>query len=598
MSQTPIQSDRQVARLELPTLSAPAAEGWGSDRIARMLRVLDLPYLCFNPGASFRGLHDSLVNVLGNRDPQMLMCLHEESAVAIAHGYAKVTGKPLAAAVHSNVGLMHATMAIFNAWCDRVPMLILGATGPVDAAKRRPFIDWIHTARDQGSLVRHYTKWDDQPASVAAAEESLLRAMQIATTAPCGPVYVVFDVSVQEEAWSTNRPLPDVARYRPAESPVPAAELVGKAARLLAEAKSPVILCGRVSRDREAWEQRVTLAEQLAAPVFTDLKTGASFPSTHELHLLPRGMFIGGDSLQRLKNADVILSLDWLDLAGTLQQAWPSEPCPATVIHASVDHHVHNGWSMDHMALPPIDIHFAVTPEAAVRALSRELPPAKRNYAHTPLQKSATARSGDLELVDIAEVLHHVAAGRPVCLSRLPLGWDGSYWSFADPLDQLGHSGGGGIGSGPGMAVGSALALKGTGRIPVAILGDGDYFMGVTALWTATHYELPLLVIVANNRSYFNDEVHQERVARKRNRPIENRWIGQRIADPEPDVVLFARAQGAVGIGPLCDRDQLASGLQEAIASVQQGNTVVVDVRVVPGYTPSTIAALTQSPGT
>src|ERR1700733_9907319 len=163
---------------------------WGSDVVAHMLRALDLPYAALNPGASYRGLHDSLVNELGNQRPQMLLCLHEEHAVAIAHGWAKVTERPMAAILHSNVGLMHATMAIFNAWCDRVPMLLLGATGPVDAARRRPWIDWIHTAKDQGALIRHYTKWDDQPASVAAAQESILRAWKIIQTAPRGPAYV------------------------------------------------------------------------------------------------------------------------------------------------------------------------------------------------------------------------------------------------------------------------------------------------------------------------------------------------------------------------------------------------------------------------
>src|SRR5215475_7184885 len=189
--------------IERPALANETGDYWGSDAVALMLREIGLPYVALNPGASFRGLHDSLVNLLGNHQPQILLCLHEEHAVAIAHGYAKVTSKPLAVALHSNVGLMHATMAIFNAWCDRVPMLIIGATGPVDAARRRPFIDWIHTVRDQAAMVRHYTKWDDQPASVAAAEESLLRAMQLSTTAPCGPVYVVLDVALQEMAYET-----------------------------------------------------------------------------------------------------------------------------------------------------------------------------------------------------------------------------------------------------------------------------------------------------------------------------------------------------------------------------------------------------------
>jgi thiamine pyrophosphate-dependent acetolactate synthase large subunit-like protein len=578
---------------EIPVLPNATAEGWGSDRVARLLRGFGIPHICLNPGASFRGLHDSLVNLLGNHQPQIFLCLHEEHAVAIAHGFAKVTGKPLAVALHSNVGLMHATMAIFNAWCDRVPMMIIGATGPVDAAKRRPFIDWIHTVRDQAAIVRHYTKWDDQPASVAAAEESLLRAMQLSTTAPCGPVYIVLDVTIQEMPHQTDAPVPDMTRYKPIASPSPDPIMLAEAGRLLAEAKSPVILSGRVSRSVEAWNERVQLAEQLGAFVFTDLKVGASFPSQHELHVMPRGMFISKESLGKLQNADVVLSLDWVDLAGTIKQAWPDRACPAKIIQISVDHQLHNAWSFDHMPLPPVDIHLAVTPDAAVPTLRSTLAPPKRMY-HQSSEAPAAVPKDDIEIIEIAERLREVTGGRPTCLTRLPLGWDGSYWPISHPLDQLGHSGGGGIGSGPGMAVGAALALKGSDRIPIAILGDGDYLMGVTALWSATHYQVPLLIVVANNHSYFNDEVHQERVARTRKRPIENRWIGQRIADPEPDIVMLARAQGAIGIGPVRRREDLQPALSDAVTAVMGGETVVVDVHVAPGYTPSTVAALTQ----
>ena len=114
--------DTSLSAIDRPMPAGVNAAGFGSDVVADALRALDIPYIALNPGASYRGLHDSLVNYLGNERPQMLLCLHEESAVAIAHGYAKVTGKAMAAAVHSNVGLMHATMAIFNAWCDRMPM--------------------------------------------------------------------------------------------------------------------------------------------------------------------------------------------------------------------------------------------------------------------------------------------------------------------------------------------------------------------------------------------------------------------------------------------------------------------------------------------
>src|SRR6267143_881244 len=200
-------------RRDLPVASPPPKELWGSDAVAAMLRALDIPYIALNPGASFRGLHDSIVNYLGNERPQMLLCLHEESAVAIAHGYAKASGRMMGVALHSNVGLMHASMAIFNAWCDRVPMLVLGATGPWDAAKRRPWIDWIHTASDQAALVRGYTKWDNQPGSVAAAQEALLRAAQLASTAPRGPTYINLDAALQESKLDFLPALPDVGRY-------------------------------------------------------------------------------------------------------------------------------------------------------------------------------------------------------------------------------------------------------------------------------------------------------------------------------------------------------------------------------------------------
>src|SRR5690349_17357260 len=231
-----------LSAFDRPVPAGVNAAGFGSDVVADALRATGIPYIALNPGASYRGFHDSLVNYLGNERPQMLLCLHEESAVAIAHGYAKVTGRAMAAAVHSNVGLMHATMAMFNAWCDRMPMVVLGATGPVDATKRRPWIDWIHTAADQGALVRGYTKWDDQPASPVAAYEAILRANWIANTAPRGPTYINLDAGMQEEKLSEPVAPIETARYMPPMTAAPAPERVAAAAGLLRNATSPVIL--------------------------------------------------------------------------------------------------------------------------------------------------------------------------------------------------------------------------------------------------------------------------------------------------------------------------------------------------------------------
>ncbi|MDH5750650.1 MAG: thiamine pyrophosphate-binding protein, partial [Rhodospirillales bacterium] len=221
----------RLTKNDEPATPVDTDVGWGSDVAAQMLRRLEIPYIALNPGASYRGFHDSLVNHLGNHAPEMLMCLHEEHAVAIAHGYAKASGKPMAVAVHSNVGLMHGSMAIFNAWCDRQPMLILGATGPVDATLRRPWIDWIHTAQDQGGLIRNFIKWDDQPGSIEAIPESMLRAWQQTATAPSGPVYVCLDAAVQEQKIREPIEFPDPARYAPAPASRPDAGALAEAAR-------------------------------------------------------------------------------------------------------------------------------------------------------------------------------------------------------------------------------------------------------------------------------------------------------------------------------------------------------------------------------
>src|SRR5437870_11016004 len=277
---------------ETPQPSPAHDELWSSDAIARMLQALEVPWVSLVPGASFRGLHDSLVNHIGNQRPQMILCLHEGAAVSVAHGYAKASGRMMGTILHSNVGLLNGSMGIFNAWCDRLPMLVLGATGPWDAAKRRPWIDWIHTAADQGALVRGYTKWDNQPASVPAAYEALLRAAQIAQTSPKGPTYVNLDAALQETKIGPLPPLPDVSRYRAPEAVLPKAELIDAAAQLLSAAEHPVILAGRVARTGAGWKSRVAPPEKLQASVLTDLKAGASFPTDHPLHAAPPATFL------------------------------------------------------------------------------------------------------------------------------------------------------------------------------------------------------------------------------------------------------------------------------------------------------------------
>jgi thiamine pyrophosphate-dependent acetolactate synthase large subunit-like protein len=586
-------ADPAVAGLERPTPTGANAAGFGSDVIADALRSLDVPYIALTPGASYRGLHDSIVNYLGNSKPQMLLCLHEEAAVAIAQGWAKVTGKAMVTAVHSNVGLLHSSMAIFNAWCDRMPVVVLGATGPVDAAKRRPWIDWIHTARDQGALVREYTKWDDQPASPGAAREAILRGTWIANTVPQGPVYINFDAELQESKVNEQLPPIDVARYMPPIATAAPAEQIKQAAAMLKGAKQVLILAGRTSRSEEAWNARVALAEALGARVVSDLKIGASFPTDHPLYAgAPRAL--SPQSLEGLANIDAVLSLDWVDLAGALRHWGPSPS--VRVIQVSLDHRIHNGWSMDHQALPAVDLFLSADPDLVVPELVKEIGKSGKPHA-VPSARPAAPDKEPTGFTNehIARALKKVLGDRPVSFTSLPLSWDENWIPFRHPLDYVGSNGGGGVGGGPGIAVGAALALKGSGRMPIAICGDGDFLMGVTAVWTAVHYKIPLLFILANNRSFYNDELHQERMARARNRPVENKWIGQRMSEPEVDLAAMGRAQGAVGFGPVTKPADLAGVLEKAIAEVEAGKVAVVDVRVEPGYTAVMTAAMTRA---
>lgn len=579
-------------------IDVPIASGdggiWGSDAVAAMLRRLDIPYLALNPGSSFRGLHDSIVNHLGNERPQMLLCLHEEHAVAVAHGYAKVTGRPMGVILHSNVGLMHAAMAIYNAWCDRVPMLILGATGPFDAAERRPWIDWLHTARDQGALIRPYIKWDDQPVSLQASLESLLRAVNLTRSTPMAPTYVCLDVSMQERRLEAMPPFPDPERYAAPSTSVPPSEDIAVAAALLDGAKRPTLLLGRLSRSPRDWARRVALAERLGARVLTDIKVGAAFPTNHELHAAKPGHFLDEVGARCIREADVIAAFDWVDLAGTLAQAGGAG---AKVINVALDHHLHNGWSMDHQALSPADLHLSGDPDLALHLIADELGTGSGSMPDNLPALPAPSLDGptrELDVVSLAATVGEVLRNEVVSLVRLPLGWAGDSWHFRHPLDYLGSDGGAGIGSGPGMLVGAALALKGSGRLPVAVLGDGDTMMSVSALWTAAHYKLPFLAIVSNNRSFFNDEIHQERVARTRGRPVENKWIGQRIGNPDIDIAAIARAQGLIGIGPVSTTAELVAAVRDGLAAVKRGGSVVIDARVKPGYNPTMAAGMTR----
>ena len=559
--------------------------GWGSDVAAQMLRRFGFPYISLNPGASYRGLHDSIVNHLGNKDPGMVLCQHEDHSVAIAHGYAKATGEPMACVLHSNVGLMHGMMSLYNAYCDRVPMFVLGATGPVDSSQRRPWIDWIHSTTDQGGMVRDIVKWDAQPSSPHALIESMCRANMMTRADPPAPVFITLDAGLQEASLDGEITFPDLARYQPPAPPRPARESIAKAVALLKGAKRPLVLIGRCGVSMEAWKQRVDLVERLGAIVMSDLKLRAVFPTDHPAHVAePFNQFTPA-TRAIVAEADVILALDWVDLGGAVGALKGSPAAPARVIANSLDQTLHNGAHANHMSLAQTDVFMAATTETVVEDLLEALPAGKKAPWRGKLEKKAKPADPDRITMDKIATTLRASFKEPekVTLGGLCRGWPCELWPFHDSQAYTGKDGGGGIGSGAGPAVGVALAMHTRGRQTVAVLGDGDFLMGVSAIWSAVHAKVPLLVLINNNRSYFNDELHQETVARRRNRPVSNRWIGQRIADPEVDIAGLCSSYGAVGIGPVKNVADLQAAIAKGVEALNAGKVCVIDIHVNPG---------------
>jgi thiamine pyrophosphate-dependent acetolactate synthase large subunit-like protein len=572
---------------------AVAEPRWGSDVAAAMVRRIGLKYIALNPGASYRGFHDSLVNFLGNEEPRMLLCLHEDHVVAIAHGYAKVIDEPMGAVLHSNVGLMHGAMGIFNAYCDRMPMIVIGATGPIAPEKRRPWIDWIHTAKDQGALVRDFVKWDDEPRSPEGIVEAFLRGAQLTCSEPRAPVYICLDAGLQEEKLERAIELPDVARYAPAPAPPASESAVERVADTLLAAERPLLLIGRGGRGQAAWDRRVRLAEILGASVLTSIRERAAFPTAHPLHAAPPSFWLSAAGKKVIQESDAILSLDWVDLNGLFQQVTrQTARLRAKIAHVSLDSMLHGGWSMDYFGVAPVDFPVFAAPDAFVEqllpVLAGKLAGKSRwtRNARTATPSPAYSENATTEIAprDIEVALEKLREGHKISLAHVTIGWSGSVYQFREPLDFLGHDGGAGLAAGPGITVGASLALAGSDRIVVSVLGDGDFLQGVTALWTAARYQLPALFIVSNNRSNFNDEIHQEAVAKARNRPVENRWIGQRIDDPAPDLASLARAQGVEAEGPVRTVPELEQAIRRGLSAVSAGRPYLIDAHVTPGY--------------
>ncbi|HEY6198031.1 MAG TPA: thiamine pyrophosphate-binding protein [Candidatus Binatia bacterium] len=566
-----------------------AYEKYGSDVIVDMMRAYKIPYVSLNPGATYRGLHDSLVNY-GKNEAPIITCTHEETAIQIAHGYAKATGTPMAAIVHDVVGLLHSCMAIFYAYIDRVPVFIMGATGPMDYTRRRPYIDWTHTANIQGNAIRDYVKFDDQPYNAASIPEAFARAYRVMMTEPKGPVYLCWDAGIQEDRLTADVPIPNVARLM-APSPLQGdLNALAKAAEMLVQAKNPVILTDYSGRNQESFYNLVKLAELLAIPVM-DFGHRLNFPTNHPLNLTDSDM---------IQKADVILSLDVRDLYGPLvkldrttrKTVYITQKNCKIIDIGLADINI-SKWSQDFMQLQEIDVHIAADTLVAIPLLTQMCQEALGKNGKK--QEEIRARFAEHKKTHDAlragwreEVKKHWK-GEPISLPRLAheIGeaikgedwvltantledWALGLWDFDKAYRHPGKS----LGTSTqiGMSTGVALAHRGTGRLVVDIQPDGDLMFDPGTLWIGAHDQIPQLIVMYNNRAYYNDWEHQIRMAEQRGTDEKLAYLGMEIDKPAPDFATIAKGMGCYGEGPITDGDKVGPALKRAIEYIKKEN--------------------------
>lgn len=577
---------------------------YGSDLIIEILQQYGIEYVACNPGATFRGLHDSLVNYKNNTKPELILCCHEEIAVAIAHGYAKASGKFMAVFVHSNVGLQHASMAIFNAWCDRVPVLIICGVGPLDTTKRRPWIDWIHTSNDQGSIVRDYVKWVDQPYNLASVSESIYRACKIMNTEPKAPVYIGIDALIQEAKLTNNYNLPDVTKYSPPILPQASAETLTQVAQLLVKAEFPVIVVDYMGRNAASVQKLVELAELLSIPVI-DCGGRYNFPNNHSLCLT-------GIKKSIFENADFVLALDVNDLANVFGEASKHDRSYrsylnsfAKVAHITMADYLVGKWAADYHKLSPVDITVAadtsiVLPELIALCKQMNLKNKAKKYnsrlkivsnMHQKLRHDWCAYAESLRDQSplaipavIREIWQAVKNEDWILTNNASVAigkWLKKLWIFAKAGCYIGESGGAGLGYGIGASIGAALVYKNTDKLCINIQADGDLLFTPSALWTIAHYKIPLLIIVMNNRSYGNTTQHALEIANHRNRNRQRAHIGNAIDGPAVNFPKLAKSFGLTALPTITELIDIVPTIRKAITIIKQRQEAVfIDILI------------------
>ena len=565
-----------------------------SDFMVDVIKSLDIDYMASNPGSSFRGLQESVIAYGGNRKPEFLTCLHEESAVAMSHGYAKIAYKPMSVACHGTVGLQHASMAVYNAFCDQVPIIIF-AGNHMEASGRRPGAEWAHSAQDCAKLVRDFTKWDDIPLSLTHFAESLVRAYKIATTPPMGPVVIVVDGHLQEE--ETNGVVPRIPPYTPTVPPQGDSGAVREAARLLVNAENPVIITGRVARTPEGMELLVELAEALQAPVVAGRGGRMNFPNQH---------YLSQSGGRLVREADVILGLEqnnfWNTVNSMRDLVHREERRVARedvkLISIGVNDLFLKANYQNFQRFQPVDLSISgdaqTTLPSLVEEVKRLMSAQRRSQLEARADRFRRAHGQARE-----EARKRAAYGwndSPVSMARISLElWDqikdrdwslvgggvavSNLWTINRHYHRIGGSGGSGVGYGAPASVGAALANREHGRLSISIQKDGDLNYAPGVLWTAAHHKIPLLSVMHNNRGYHQEVMHLQRMASRRQRGADGlAKIGNTFEDPFIDYATVAKGLGVWTEGPIHDPNQVGPAIRRAIDVVDQGQPALLDV--------------------
>jgi acetolactate synthase-1/2/3 large subunit len=578
-----------------PSVEVLTADHPGSDFMVDVLKAIGFDYIFANPGSSFRGLHESIVNYGGNHSPEFITCCHEESSVAMAHGYSKIEGKPVCVLAHGTVGLQHASMAVYNAYVDRAPVfMVIGNT--VDAATRRPGVEWAHSVQDAGVLVRDFTKWDDMPVSLQHFAESAVRAYKMAMTPPTMPVLLVADGDLQETPMRPGEH-PHIPKITLASPPQGDSGAVAEAARLLVAAENPVIVADRCARTPAGLKLLVELAETLQAPVINQYGR-MNFPSAHRLNQTERSRTL-------ISSADVILGLEVWDFWGTVNNFRDQlhrtsrpivKPSVKLISISSTDLNTKSNYQ-DFQRFPDLDLSMAADSEATLPALieacKRLLTGDRKSAFEDRAGKLAQAQQEARDRM-LAEASYAWDAS-PISTARMAAeiwaqvkdkdwslvsnnAWAQRLWTFDKHYQYIGGSGGAGVGYGAPAALGAAVANKKYGRLSINIQNDGDLMYAPGVLWTSAHHSIPLLSVMHNNRAYHQEVMHLQRMANRHQRGITTAEIGTTIKNPNIDYAAMARSMGVHGEGPITDPNDLAPALKRALEAVSRGEPALVDV--------------------